>query len=99
MPLAQPSLFDAPPDLPDGFRYQPELITADEERALIAAFEDLAFKAFEFHGFLGKRRVISFGWRYDFNGGGLGRTEPMPQFLQPLRTRAATFAGLSEDEL
>jgi alkylated DNA repair dioxygenase AlkB len=99
MPLAQPSLFDAPPELPEGFRYQPELIARAEEQALVQAFETLAFKAFEFHGFLGKRRVVSFGWRYDFNGGGLGRTEPMPDFLRPLRGKAAQFAGVPEAAL
>jgi alkylated DNA repair dioxygenase AlkB len=52
-----------------------------------------------FHGFLGKRRVVSFGFRYDFNGGGLTETEPMPPFLLPVRGRAAAFAGLTPDRL
>ncbi|HEX2558862.1 alpha-ketoglutarate-dependent dioxygenase AlkB [Phenylobacterium sp.] len=99
MALAQPSLFDTQPQLPEGFRYEPEIITPDEEQALVAHFEALAFKAFEFHGFLGKRRVVSFGWRYDFNGGGLGRAEDVPDFLLPLRERAAAFAGLPPDTL
>lgn len=99
MALPQPSLFDAPPQLPEGFRYQPELIGREEEQALIERFEALAFKAFEFHGFLGKRRVVSFGWRYDFNGGGLGRADAVPDFLLPLRERAAAFAALSPDAL
>ena len=30
---------------------------------------------------MGKRRVVSFGWRYDFNGGGLTKTDDMPGFL------------------
>ena len=38
----------------------------------------LPFQPFQFHGFEGKRRVISFGWRYDFNGGGLQKTEDIP---------------------
>jgi hypothetical protein len=28
------------------------------------------FWEFEFQGFIGKRRIVSYGWRYDFNGGG-----------------------------
>lgn len=99
MALAQPTLFEAPPRLPDGFRYQPELITREAEQALVAQFEALAFKAFEFHGFLGRRRVVSFGLRYDFNGGGLGRSDPLPDFLQPLRGRAAAFAGVESGSL
>jgi len=89
----------APPSMPAGFRYGPAAIDADEEARLVAAFADLPFKEFEFHGFLGKRRVVSFGFRYDFNGGGLKAAEPMPPFLLPLRERAAAFAGLAPDRL
>jgi alkylated DNA repair dioxygenase AlkB len=90
----QPDLFNDSRGLPAGFRYQPELISPAEERDLIAHFADLPFKEFQFHGFTGKRRVVSFGWRYDFNGGGLQQTAEIPPFLTPLRARAAAFAGL-----
>jgi hypothetical protein len=56
--------------MPAGFRYALDLIDAAEEAALVEAFAALPFKEFEFHGFLGKRRVVSFGFGYDFNGGG-----------------------------
>ena len=85
--------------MPEGFRYAPDVIDAAEETHLIAAFADLPFKEFEFHGFLGKRRVVSFGYRYDFNGGGLKQAAPVPDFLLPLRERAAAFAGLTPDNL
>jgi hypothetical protein len=73
-----------PQSMPAGFRYAPDLIDAGEEARLVAAFADLPFKEFAFHGFLGKRRVVSFGFRYDFNGGGLTETEPVPSFLKRL---------------
>ena len=85
--------------MPEGFRYAPDAIDADEEARLVAAFADLPFKEFEFHGFLGKRRVVPFGMRYDYNGGGLKTAEPIPEFLLPLRDRAAAFAGLPNDSL
>lgn len=88
-----------PPSMPAGFRYAADVVGAAEEARLVAAFADLPFKEFEFHGFLGKRRVVSFGHRYDFNGGGLKAAEPIPPFLLPLRERAATFAGLAPDRL
>jgi alkylated DNA repair dioxygenase AlkB len=88
-----------PQSMPAGFRYAPDLIDAGEEARLVAAFADLPFKEFAFHGFLGKRRVVSFGFRYDFNGGGLTETEPVPSFLKPVRERAAAFAGLAPDRL
>ena len=57
-------------DLPDGLRYEPELIDRNEEERLIAQFGALDFAPFQFHGFTGKRRVVYYGWRYDFEGGG-----------------------------
>ncbi|MGH6672060.1 MAG: alpha-ketoglutarate-dependent dioxygenase AlkB [Xanthobacteraceae bacterium] len=89
----------ARPSMPEGFRYAPEVIDAAGEARLVKAFADLPFKEFEFHGFLGKRRVVSFGFRYDYNGGGLQEAAPMPPFLLPLRERAAAFAGLAPERL
>jgi alkylated DNA repair dioxygenase AlkB len=92
--LQQPDLFETASEYPAGFRYAPEFISRAEERCLVEHVQRLEFKPFEFQGFLGKRRVVSFGWRYDFNGGGLTKTDDMPYFLLPLRERAAAFAGL-----
>jgi alkylated DNA repair dioxygenase AlkB len=95
----QSDLFKTASEYPAGFRYAPELISRAEERRLVEHLQRLEFKPFDFHGFLGKRRVVSFGWRYDFNGGGLTKTEDMPDFLLPLRERAAAFAGLQPTDL
>ncbi len=88
-----------PPAMPAGFRVRRISSASAEETRLVGAFVDLPFKEFEFQGFLGKRRVVSFGTRYDVNGGGLKQAEPMPPFLLPLRERAAAFAGLAPDRL
>jgi alkylated DNA repair dioxygenase AlkB len=97
MPVRQSSLFA--PDLPEGFAYRAEFLSIAEERALAAEISALDLKPFEFQGFLGKRRVTSFGWRYDFNQGGLKPTVEMPGFLTPLRDRACAMAGLPAGEL
>jgi len=100
MQVSHADLFDAPQAmLPEGFRYRPGLISEDEERSLAEHIARLPLKEFEFQGFLGKRRIVSFGWRYDFNGGGLQQTEDMPAFLLPVRERAAAFAGLPPERL
>jgi alkylated DNA repair dioxygenase AlkB len=90
----QSELFGSSSVLPSGFKYQPALLSTVEEQQLLRSFVELSFKEFEFHGFLGKRRVVSFGWRYDFNQGGLQKTEDIPQFLLPVRDLAAGFAGM-----
>ena len=96
----QPTLFDAAPTrLPDGFRYQPDLLSPDEEAETVRNVRELPFRNFEFHGYVGKRRVVSFGWRYDFNDRELTKTADIPEFLIPLRDRAAEFAGVAPAEL
>jgi alkylated DNA repair dioxygenase AlkB len=55
---------------------------------------ELPFAAFQFHGFEGNRRTISYGWHYAFDGSGLHEAEPIPDWLQPVREKAAAFAGL-----
>ena len=90
---------ETPPGSPDGFRYAPDLIAPDEERVLLAALRDLPFRDFEFQGYVGKRRVVSFGWRYDFNTRTLDRVDDMPAFLLPLREAAAAFAELPAEAL
>ncbi len=93
---SEPDLFGPPqtlPAMPAGFKYEPGFLTPGEEAELTAQMTGLDFKEFEFQGFLGKRRTVSFGWRYDFNGGGLQKTNDLPAFLLPVRERAARFAA------
>lgn len=95
----QPSLFDPEPAQPEGFRYRPELLSPEEERLLLEQMAGLPFREFEFQGYTGKRRVVSFGWEYDFNERTLRPAEPLPEYLLPVRKRAAEFAGLAPEAL
>jgi alkylated DNA repair dioxygenase AlkB len=92
-------LFGPDTELPPGMRYISAALSATEEHTLLNALPTLPFKEFEFHGFLGKRRTVSFGWRYDFNGGGFQKIDPIPEFLFPAREQAASFAGLDPQAL
>jgi hypothetical protein len=82
-------------EFPDGFRYEPELITPEEEIELLAHISELPFRDFEFHGYKGKRRVVSFGRQYDFGAHELRRSEDIPAFLLELRGVAAQAAARS----
>jgi len=84
---------------PEGLRERAELIDAVEERALVERLEALPFRPFEFQGFLGKRETVSFGWSYRFDGSGLAEAPPIPDWLLPLRAKAAAFAGLAPEAL
>ncbi len=99
MAATQLSLFGQGPSLPAGFKYQADFVSPAEERELLEQLAGLPFREFEFHGYIGKRRVISFGWRYDFDKEQADRVEDIPAFLLPLRKKAASFAGLEPDQL
>jgi alkylated DNA repair dioxygenase AlkB len=89
-------LFDDP--LIAGLDYREELISEAEERRLIDRMLRLDLAPFRFHGWLGNRKTQSFGWRYDFDDASFTPAEPIPRWLQPLRERAAEFAGLEPAE-
>ena len=93
MQTGQPSLFGID-GAPEGLAYRNVLLGAGEEAALVERMAALPFTPFEFQGFLGKRRTVSFGWSYRFDGSGLARADPLPDWLLPVRARAADFAGI-----
>ncbi len=96
----QPDLFGPPePSLPEGFRYSNEIIPPAMQNELLNELRQLPFRAFDFHGFEGKRRVVSYGWRYDFSAESLVPAEPVPDFLLPVRELAASFAGMEAQSL
>lgn len=86
------------PEFPEGFRYRPGLITPADEASLLARVRELPFREFEFHGHTGRRRVVSFGWRYDFSARHLQKADDIPEYLLPLREAVAAFADMKPEE-
>jgi len=87
-------------DLPEGMSYCAQLISRAEEKDLLDHMRDLPFREFEFHGFKGKRRTVSFGWKYEFSGRGqLQKAQDIPAVFLPLRAVAAKFAHLAAESL
>ena len=66
---------------------------------LLAHVRELPFRDFEFHGYTGKRRVVSFGSYYDFTGRRLRKADDIPGYLLALRETAASFASMEPEEL
>lgn len=86
--------------LPEGLVYEPELIDSQHEQTLIENLRRLPFREFEFHGYKGKRRTVSFGWQYEFAGAGkLHPADAIPEFLLPLRSQVADFAKVPAESL
>ena len=84
--------------LPEGLVYWPDFVTAAEEAALIDHVAALPFAPFQFHGFEGNRRTVSFGMEYKFDGSGLKQAEPFPGWLLPVRDHAAALAELKPED-
>jgi alkylated DNA repair dioxygenase AlkB len=84
---------------PEGLRYQLNFVTKDEERELIARFAALPLAPFQFGAFEGKRRVASFGLRYDFSDQRLHAAEAIPLWVLPVARRIEAFASLPKDTI
>jgi DNA oxidative demethylase len=91
------SLFDAP--VVAGLSMRGDIVSAEEEAALIAHIDDTGLSPFRFQQWTGKRLTRSYGWSYDFSTGVFAPADPMPAWLDDVRRRAARFAGLDPDQL
>jgi DNA oxidative demethylase len=94
--VLQRDLFDA---APPGLARAEAIVTPAEERALIAGIDAAPLAPFRYHGWEGRRLTMSYGWRYDFDNASFRPTEPIPDWLLPLRERAARVVGLEPDAL
>ena len=95
--MTQADLFAQP--LLAGLDYREGLISSDEERALLDQLGAMDLAPLRFHGWTGNRKTQSYGWRYDFDDASFRPTEPIPDWLQPLREEAAAMAQVPSDEI
>src|SRR5882724_3679059 len=87
------SLF--PPDAigPPSLRYYPEIITRSIELDLIERIRGLALLPFQFGAFEGKRRVASFGFKYDYGQQRLQEAEQIPEWLVSMIEKIEAYGG------
>jgi alkylated DNA repair dioxygenase AlkB len=88
-------LFDSA--LVPGLTQAENIIGPSEEADLIAHIDATDLPPFCFQGWLGKRLTHSFGWHYDFDTAKVAAAEPMPDWLLPVRAKAAVFAGVAPE--
>jgi len=72
----------------------PDWLTSEEEADLLTHIRCLPFSDVRMHGVVAKRRVVHFGWDYDYESWRIRSTEPVPEWLLPLRERAAALIAV-----
>jgi alkylated DNA repair dioxygenase AlkB len=92
--LAQLSLFAGRSAGPEGLRYQSDFVDAVTEAELIAHLAALPLQPFQFGAYEGKRRVASFGFRYDYGLRRLQEADPIPGWLTQVIRSVEEFGGL-----
>jgi alkylated DNA repair dioxygenase AlkB len=88
-------LFDSA--LVPGLAQAENIIDPRDEADLIARIDATGLSPFRFQGWLGKRLTRSFGWHYNFDTAKFAATEPIPDWLLPVRAEAAAFAGMAPE--
>lgn len=84
---------------PEGWRYQAEFLSLAQERDLLQLIATLPLQAARYREWTARRRIASFGGRYDFSHHRLDPAEPIPAALDPLRERVAAWGELPRAQL
>jgi alkylated DNA repair dioxygenase AlkB len=82
----------------EGFAYEPAFLSEEEECLLLDAIRPLPFANAQYKEYRAKRRVVSYGGRYDYNTNQLNAAAPIPDFLHPLRQRVAKWVGCAPED-
>jgi len=87
------SLFSTETIGPAGLRYYREIITASAEHELIKRIRGLPLAPFQFGAYEGKRRVASFGFKYDYTLKHLQDAVEVPEWLAPIIEKVEAYGG------
>ena len=79
--------------------YQPGLLGQAQENQLLTIIRSLPLEEAEYREWRARRRIVSYGGRYDFTHRELGVAPPIPEFLHPLRTQLASWAGIAVESI
>ncbi len=95
-PGAQVSLFATA--LPRGLTYRAGFLEADEERVLLDRIRALPLRQAQYRQYTARRRTVNYGYSYDFQHLHALQAPPIPEFLTPVRVRAAEWAGVAAED-
>jgi alkylated DNA repair dioxygenase AlkB len=92
------TLFPDQPLLPDGFSYQPDFLSLEEETELCKAIYLLDLHPMIFQGFEAKRKVQSFGYDYSFDRRSLSKGQDIPDEFNWLVEKVSAKLGIAAEE-
>jgi alkylated DNA repair dioxygenase AlkB len=75
--------------------YEPDFLDAAEEGDLIRLIQGWPLEAMRYKAYAARRRVLSFGGKYDFEANRLQASLPIPHELAPLRAKVAGWLGVA----
>ena len=88
------TLFPIKPEYPDGFRYEENFLSAEDESSLLNIVSNTTLHSFLFQGFEAKRKVASFGYDYSFDKRSLSKGQDIPIEFNPLTEKVAALLHL-----
>ena len=86
-------------NLPPGFIYRPDFLSASEEKDLLGRVRGIEFAEIKMHGVVARRRAAHFGFDYAYDSAAIAPGPPFPEFLRSLAKRLAPLAGVEPDRL
>jgi alkylated DNA repair dioxygenase AlkB len=93
--MSQASLFDhEETSFPPGMRFEPEWLGPTEEGALIDTIRALDLREARYKQYTARRRVASFGGKFDYDNNRLLPASPIPPAFEPLRERVGRWLGV-----
>ncbi len=87
-----------PPSLPQGLEYRENFIGVEEEQYLLSEIRGLPLKQAQYQQYTARRRTVNYGFSYDFTHLQSKPAPAIPEFLTPLRTRAAEWLGVRPED-
>lgn len=96
--MQQAELFSNADVFPEGLTYQEDFLSADIEASLLKIIYALPLHEAQYKDWTARRRIISYGGRYDFSSNELLAAAPLPVWLHELRSAIAEWSGLPADD-
>lgn len=86
-------------DLPQGFFYQRDILSAAEEATLLRHIRMIEFGEVKVCGVVARRRVAHFGWLYSYESWKIEPDPAIPEFVTGTREHAAGSLQIDPSEL